>query len=138
MVLCSKVKKDGLRHACPNMGPKRKANDLFLSKMASWQADRRAAIQRPLHFSVSVQKIVYFHEVLHRRSHNPISLHQGKIEKGNFPELGHMVIVATTQTATSKSGNNLMGYIHDWLLIKQLEKEISAVLHPPGQPPKEE
>jgi len=64
--------------------------------------------------------------------------YEGKIEKGNFPELGHMVIVATTQTATSKSGNNLTGYIHDWLLIKQLEKEISAVLHPPGEPPKEE
>jgi len=64
--------------------------------------------------------------------------YEGKIEKGNFPELGHMVIVATTQTATSKSGNNLTGYIHDWLLIKQLEKEISAVFHPPGEPHKEE
>ena len=33
---------------------------------------------------------------------------------------------------------NVDGSIPDWLLAKQLEKEISAVLHPPGQPPKEE
>ncbi|MCH2379591.1 MAG: hypothetical protein MK236_09250, partial [Pedosphaera sp.] len=63
------------------------------------------------------------------------------LQKSNQPNAAQEAFAMgqkVLQSGWNSGHTKVMSYIHDWLLAKQLEKEISAILYPPGQPPKEE